>query len=47
MAERYLELIPNPDVVMLDERIGHWPQLEDPTAVMVHFLEFIERVEDL
>lgn len=43
MANRYCELIANPDVVMLDEQIGHWPQLEDPAAVTAHILEFIDR----
>ncbi len=44
MAQRYLEVIPNPDVVMLDDNIGHWPQLEAPDAVLMHFLEHIERL---
>jgi pimeloyl-ACP methyl ester carboxylesterase len=44
MADRYRELIPNPDVVLLGEQIGHWPQLEDPAGVTTHFHEFIERV---
>jgi pimeloyl-ACP methyl ester carboxylesterase len=43
MAERYAELIPEADVVFLGEDIGHWPQLEDPQAVVTHFLEFVER----
>ena len=47
MADRYLELIPDPDVVMLDETIGHWPQIEDPDAVIAHFLEFIERLDTM
>src|SRR3954447_14087804 len=45
MAERYQELIPDPDVVMLGERIGHWPQIEDPGGVLRAFLEFADRVE--
>jgi pimeloyl-ACP methyl ester carboxylesterase len=44
MAQRYLEVIPNPDVVMLDDNIGHWPQIEAPDAVLAHFLDHIERV---
>jgi len=44
MAQRYLEVIPNPDVVMLDDAIGHWPQLEDPQGVLTHFLEHVDRV---
>ena len=44
MAERYLEVIPNPDVVMLDDDIGHWPQIEAPDAVLTHFLAHVERL---
>ena len=44
MAQRYLEVIPNPDVVMLDDNIGHWPQIEAPDAVLAHFLAHVERV---
>lgn len=42
IADRYGELIPDPDVVLLDDQIGHWPQIEDPDDVLRHFLEFIE-----
>ena len=42
MAERYSELIPKPDVVLLGDDIGHWPQIEDPQGVLTHFLEFVE-----
>src|SRR6478609_118424 len=34
MAQRYLEVIPDPDVVMLDAVIGHWPQIEAADAVL-------------
>lgn len=44
MAQRYREVIPDPDVVMLGEDIGHWPQIEDPDGVAEHFLAFIDRV---
>jgi pimeloyl-ACP methyl ester carboxylesterase len=43
MAKRYLEVIPNPDVVMLDDNIGHWPQIETPDAVLAHFLAHVDR----
>jgi pimeloyl-ACP methyl ester carboxylesterase len=43
MSDRYRELIPNPDVAMLDEKIGHWPQLEAPEAVTTNILEFNNR----
>jgi pimeloyl-ACP methyl ester carboxylesterase len=29
---------------MLDDNIGHWPQIEAPDAVLTHFLNHIERV---
>jgi pimeloyl-ACP methyl ester carboxylesterase len=40
MAQRYRELIADADVVLLDG-IGHWPQLEAPSAVTDAVLEFI------
>src|ERR1700729_4694 len=44
MARRYAEVIPNADVVMLADDIGHWPQLEAPDAVLEHFLAHIDSV---
>ena len=41
MAERYRELVPEPDVVLLDG-IGHYPQLEDPAGVARETLAFFE-----
>jgi hypothetical protein len=29
---------------MLDDAIGHWPQLEAPDEVLAHFLDHIARV---
>ena len=46
MAERYAELIPDADVVYLAEEIGHWPQIEDPEAVLAHFLEFVDGLQE-
>lgn len=40
MAERYQELIPNPKVFILDNYIGHWPQLEDQEGFITAFLKF-------
>jgi pimeloyl-ACP methyl ester carboxylesterase len=45
MADRYRELIPNPDVILLDEHVGHWPQIEDPDGVIRHALDFIEAAD--
>ena len=45
MAQRYLEVIPNPDVVMLDDNIGHWPQIEAPDAVLAAFLAHVDRLD--
>lgn len=39
MTERYRELIPNPDVILL-EQIGHYPQTEAPALVLKHYLAF-------
>jgi pimeloyl-ACP methyl ester carboxylesterase len=39
MAAHYLKVIPNPDVVLL-ENIGHYPQIEAPEAVLKYFFEF-------
>lgn len=44
MARRYAEVVPEPDVVMLADDIGHWPQIEAPEAVLTHFLAHVERV---
>jgi pimeloyl-ACP methyl ester carboxylesterase len=39
MVERYQQLIPRADTVLL-EGIGHYPQLEAPTQVLRHYLAF-------
>ena len=44
MAKRYAEVIPDADVVLLADDIGHWPQLEAPAAVLTHFLAHVDRV---
>ncbi|HZN93616.1 MAG TPA: alpha/beta hydrolase [Myxococcales bacterium] len=43
MAERYLELVPSPDVVLL-EHTGHYPQIERPGEVLAAYLDFADRV---
>ena len=39
MVERYRQLIPNPDTVLLPQ-IGHYPQVEAPEQVLEHYLAF-------
>ncbi|MEM7135146.1 MAG: alpha/beta hydrolase [Myxococcota bacterium] len=43
MGERYLQLIPNPDVVFLD-RVGHYPQLEAPDLTWQHASDFLRNL---
>lgn len=40
MAERYREVVPGADVVVLEEA-GHYPHLEAPDIVLSHFSQFI------
>jgi pimeloyl-ACP methyl ester carboxylesterase len=42
MANRYRELVPSADVVLL-ENIGHYPQIEDPVRVIEAFFVFIDK----
>jgi pimeloyl-ACP methyl ester carboxylesterase len=44
LAERYRELVPDPDVVLLDD-VGHYPQLEAPDRVVDEYEAFRARVE--
>ncbi len=46
MAKRYEELIPNPNVILLSENIGHWPQLEAPEQVLTPYYRFISQVNE-
>ncbi|MDF1664841.1 MAG: alpha/beta hydrolase [Planctomycetota bacterium] len=41
-AQRYRELLPNADVVLLEDA-GHYPHVEQPQAVLNAFYEFHER----
>jgi pimeloyl-ACP methyl ester carboxylesterase len=43
LAERYRELVPSPDVVLLPD-VGHYPQLEAPEAVLRAFFAFHARL---
>ncbi|MEK6806271.1 MAG: alpha/beta hydrolase [Pseudomonadota bacterium] len=40
MAQRYREVVPNADVVMLADHIGHYPQVEDAKGTLKAFLGF-------
>ncbi|MCB0509197.1 MAG: alpha/beta hydrolase [Chitinophagales bacterium] len=40
LVKHYQKVIPNPDVVVLNE-IGHYPQMEAPNLVLKHFVEFL------
>ncbi|MFP5305889.1 MAG: alpha/beta fold hydrolase, partial [Gammaproteobacteria bacterium] len=42
MAQRYAELVPNPDVVAMPG-IGHYPQVEAPDHTLAAFLDFHRR----
>ena len=39
MAERYRELVNEPDIVLFDD-VSHFPQLEAPERVLHAFLTF-------
>ncbi|WP_025858063.1 alpha/beta fold hydrolase [Pseudomonas sp. CHM02] len=43
MVERYHELVPHADTVLL-ANIGHYPQIEAPALVLKHYLAFRDRV---
>ena len=43
MAARYRELVPDPDVVLLDD-VGHYPQLEAPGRVVEAYFAFRDRL---
>lgn len=43
MAEFYKEIVPNADVIVLQE-IGHYPQVEAPEQVLFHYYEFRENL---
>lgn len=40
MTQRYAELIPNPDIVLLPNA-GHYPHVEVPKEVLRHIIEFL------
>lgn len=44
MANRYRELIPHPDIKLLSNDIGHWPQIEAPDEMLAAFNSFHTRL---
>jgi pimeloyl-ACP methyl ester carboxylesterase len=40
MVDRYREIINNPDTCLLNDNIGHYPNLEDPENTLKHFFDF-------
>jgi pimeloyl-ACP methyl ester carboxylesterase len=44
MAKRYQELIPNSNVILLSEHIGHWPQIEAPIEVVQALKKFYSTI---
>lgn len=44
MVARYRELVPEADVVMLED-IGHYPQIEAPAAVLDAYLQFRDKLQ--
>lgn len=40
MTIRYKQLIPNPNVILLKENIGHWPQIEAPVETLEAYNKF-------
>lgn len=44
MVQRYRELVPHPDTVLLPPGIGHYPQLEDPEGTLAAFRQFHDRL---
>jgi pimeloyl-ACP methyl ester carboxylesterase len=44
LAERYRELVPEPDVVVFED-LGHYPHLEAPAAVLAAYLDFRAAIE--
>jgi pimeloyl-ACP methyl ester carboxylesterase len=43
MADRWREIVPDADVVLLDG-IGHYPQVEDPAGTLRAFEAFVQRL---
>jgi pimeloyl-ACP methyl ester carboxylesterase len=43
MAQRYRELVPNPNITLL-AGVGHYPQCEAPEQVLAAYFEFISQV---
>ena len=42
MVKRYIQLIPNPDVIEL-QNIGHFPLVESPEMVVKNYIQFLNQ----
>lgn len=47
MAQRYRELLPDSPVFMLQDAIGHWPQIEAPEQVLAAYDAFRQKIAAL
>lgn len=47
MANRYKQLIPNPDVKLLNSNIGHWPQIEAPMETLRMYYLFLSQLHTM
>lgn len=45
MAERYKIIVPNANVKLLDENIGHWPQIEASQQTLEAYNQFLKTLE--
>ncbi len=41
--ERYRTVIPNPDIIVLGDNIGHYPQWEAPKDVTKYYARFLSK----
>lgn len=44
MAQRYQQLISNANVKLLDQNIGHWPQIEAPEQTLQAYHQFLQEI---
>ena len=47
MVKRYRQLIPDPDVKLLNINVGHWPQIEAPMETLNVFYLFLSQLKPI